>query len=66
MLGGLALSVTGCYLALRRVRADIGVLLRRRGKVLRRMWSSRGRQSEDDNDKTKRLCAGGRGALYWR
>ena len=33
MLGGLALSVTGCYLALRRVRADIGALLRRRGKM---------------------------------
>jgi PepSY-associated TM region len=33
MLGGLALSVTGCYLALRRVRADIGALFRRRGKM---------------------------------
>jgi uncharacterized iron-regulated membrane protein len=33
MLGGLAISVTGCYLAVRRVRADIGTLFRRRGKM---------------------------------
>jgi hypothetical protein len=33
MLGGLAISVTGSYLAVRRVRADLGALFRRRGKV---------------------------------
>jgi hypothetical protein len=33
MLGGLAISLTGCYLGVRRARADIGALFRRRGKI---------------------------------
>ena len=33
MLGGLAISVTGCYLAVRRIRSDVASLFRRRGKV---------------------------------
>jgi len=36
MLGGLAISVTGCYLAVRRVRSDMTSLLRRRGKAAAR------------------------------
>jgi len=33
MLGGLAISVTGCYLGVRRVRADLRGLFRRNGRV---------------------------------
>jgi hypothetical protein len=36
MLGGLALSVTGCYLGVRRVRADLRWLLRRNGRAASR------------------------------
>jgi hypothetical protein len=32
MLGGLAISVTGCYLGVRRVRADLRGLFRRNGR----------------------------------
>jgi hypothetical protein len=33
MLGGLAISLTGCYLGVRRVRVDLRGLFRRRGRV---------------------------------
>jgi hypothetical protein len=35
MLGGLVLSVTGCYLGVRRVRADLRGLFRRTGRAVR-------------------------------
>jgi hypothetical protein len=34
MLGGLGISVTGCYLGVRRVRADLRGLFRRHGRVV--------------------------------
>ena len=34
MLGGLVISVTGCYLGVRRVRADLRGLFRRNGRAV--------------------------------